>query len=90
MLNKLELSHRATKRDSLQGLAALLVNSLPNIRRFTEVSGVVKVRAEAARANTPSAWACLEDLVLQTRAEIARDLLCWDCLSDLIWCFGKV
>ena len=45
LLNKLELYHRATKRDCLQGLAALLVNSLPNITRFTEVSGVAKVSA---------------------------------------------
>ncbi|KAK9844486.1 hypothetical protein WJX74_003076 [Apatococcus lobatus] len=54
LLNKLELHHMLTKKSCLKGLAALLVNSLPNMTRFTEVSGVEKVCSVLRESGLPA------------------------------------
>ena len=56
LLHKLDLDHRATKRLCIRGLHALVVDSMPNILRMTEVSGIEKV--------SPLLAQCLGSLLL--------------------------
>ena len=75
LLKKSELDHRATKRACMRDLSSLLVNSLPNITRFTEVSGVEKVSRTADKEHTADVWVCRPASNVMVSSQLSVDSL---------------
>ncbi|KAK9861549.1 hypothetical protein WJX84_006858 [Apatococcus fuscideae] len=73
LLHKLDLDHRATKRLCIRGLDALVVDSMPNILRMTEVSGIEKVCSVLRDPRLPTSLrACCAELLSLITAELRQ------------------